>query len=142
MKIQYIAHDIASVLTEYYIRLRMINPSEQKRYVMQLHIKQAILSTYHSMYGEEIDDVWSIDIFESIYNHHTYLLKHDTIYERDIVMNMITDMKQRLFNTLSSDDKYHTITDNDDVINIHVVPFDGLPITRFDITSLLDLDAL
>ena len=33
MKIQYIAHDIATVLTEYYIRLRMINPSEQKRYV-------------------------------------------------------------------------------------------------------------
>ena len=55
---------------------------------------------------------------------------------------MLNDMRQRLLYTLTTDEKIRQIRPEDNVINIHTVPFDGMGITRIDITSLLDLDVL
>lgn len=152
MELQYIVNDLASILTEYYIRLRNINPDQNKCLIMRLHIKQAIVATYHALYGDDFDNVCAIDVFETHYQSHRYLLQHDfiyenifncnTIYERADIPDMLNDMRQRLLYTLTADEKIRQIRPEDNVINIHTVPFDGMGITRIDITSLLDLDVL
>lgn len=138
MKIQYLVDDIADVLTEYYIQFRDVHPSAHKRLLMRHHMKYAIAETFQSMY-DPVDDIWSIDVLQ--YPHfHQYVLEHEEEYNREIAESMILDMRERLLKSIEN--RRCTIDNSDDVINIHVVPFDGFTITHGDIVSLLDLDCV
>ena len=136
MKLKYIVNDLAEVLTDYYIKLRKVNVTNTKRSIMKLHLKQAIEDTFNNRF-QPVDDVCSIDVW-GWPMHHKYELGYDIIYDRIIVTDMIDDIRRRLDESLLRND--HTIGNDDDVINIHDVPFEGFGITKRDIVGLLDLD--
>lgn len=138
MKLQYIINDISELLVDYYTMIRNIQPSIQKRLIMVSRMKQAILSTYEYMYGD-INLVYSIDVFDTPQTHK-YILGIDTIYDRNLIDEIMQEMRQHLKTILSSETI--TIRNNDDVINIHVVPFDEFGITTDDICDVLDLVCL
>lgn len=139
MKLRYIVNDIASLLTDYYITLTGFKPSHTKRSIMQLHVKQAIESTYVYMYGEDFEEVWMIDICDYL-NLHTYELNHDVEYDPSQMRYIIHDMKERLNELIHSE--YDQLRYERDLIVIRCVPFDGFSITTRDIISLLDLDCM
>jgi hypothetical protein len=136
MKLKYIVNDLAEVLTEYYISLRQVKVTDTKRLIMQLHVKQAIEYTFAYLY-DPVNDVCSIDVWD-FPMYHKYELGYDIIYDKNIATEMIYDIRKRLMSSLTRTD--HTIGNDDDVINIHDVPFEGFGITKNDILHLLDLD--
>ena len=136
MKLKYIVNDLADVLTEYYISLRGIQVTDTKRAIMKLHLKQAIEDTFKYRF-DPVDDVCSIDVWDWPM-YHKYELGYDIIYDRKIATEMVYDIRKRLQASLLRKDR--TIGNDDDVINIHDVPFEGFGITRNDILHLLDLD--
>ena len=139
MKLKYIINDIASLLSEYYITLTGYTPSISKRSIMDLHVKQAIESTYQFMYGDTDDEVWMIDIWDHL-NLHTYELNHEVDYDPAQINDIIIDIKERLNELII--DMPDTFNYDSDLITIRVVPFDGFSITTRDIISLLDADCM
>ena len=136
MKLKYIINDLSSVLVEYYLSIRNIDVTDTKRKIMELHMKQAIDETFRYRF-DPVDDVCSIDVW-GWPSHHKYELGYDVIYDRKLVTEMIYDIRERLQDSLERTD--HTIGNDDDVINIHDVPFEGFGITKGDILQLLDMD--
>lgn len=136
MKLKYIVNDLSEVLVDYYIALRDVKVSDVKRNIMRLHVKQAIEHTFEYRFYP-VDDVCSIDVW-GWPSHHKYELGYDVIYDRNMVTEMIDDIRRRLNDSLTRTD--HTISNDDDVINIHDVPFEGFGITKSDILHLLDMD--
>lgn len=136
MKLKYIINDLSSVLVEYYLSIRNIEVTDTKRKIMELHMKQAIDETFRYRF-DPVDDVCSVDVW-GWPSHHKYELGYDVIYDRKLVTEMIYDIRERLKDSLERTD--HTIGNDDDVINIHDVPFEGFGITKGDILQLLDMD--
>lgn len=136
MKLKYIVNDLAEVLTDYYITLRQINVADTKRSIMKLHLKQAIEDTFNNRF-QPVDDVCSINVW-GWPMYHKYELGYDIIYDRMIVTEMIDDIRRRLNESLLQNE--HTIGNDDAVIDIYDVPFEGFEITKRDIVCLLDLD--
>lgn len=136
MKLKYIINDLSSVLVEYYLTIRNIDVTDTKRKIMELHMKQAIDETFRYRF-DPVDDVCSVDVW-GWPSHHKYELGYDVIYDRKLVTEMIYDIRKRLKDSVERTD--HTIGNDDDVINIHDVPFEGFGITKGDILQLLDMD--
>lgn len=138
MRLKYILNDISNLLVDYYCMLRNIQPTESKRIIMVSRMKQTISDTYLYMY-DGIDLVYSIDVFD-FPQTHKYILGYDVEYDRELIDHMMDDIRKHLTYILNHDTI--TIRNNDDVINIHVVPFDEFGITTDDITGILDLICL
>ena len=138
MKLKYIINDIANLLTEYYITITNYQPSITKRSIMQLHVKQAIESTYRYMY-DDFDEVWMIDIWDHM-NMHTYELNHDVVYDASQLRDIIYDMQMRINELIMN--KPDTFDYDCEFITIRCVPFDSISITTRDIVSLLDIDCM
>lgn len=138
MKLKFVVNDIASLLTNFYIRITNNKPSENKRSIMTLHMKQAIMSTYEYMYGD-MDEVWMIDIWDPS-DFYTYELNHDVDYDPQQMRAVMCDMDHRLNQIIQ--DAPNTFTYDSDLITIRCVPFDGFEITLRDIMSLLDIDCM
>ena len=138
MKLKYIINDIANLLTEYYITITNYQPSITKRSIMQLHVKQAIESTYRYMY-DDFDEVWMIDIWDHM-NMHTYELNHDVVYDASQLRDIIYDMQTRINELIMN--KPDTFDYDCEFITIRCVPFDSISITTRDIVSLLDIDCM
>jgi len=136
MKLKYIINDISEVLVQHYIKMRNVKVNQSKHAIMVLHMKQAIMDTYQTMYPD-FDDVYSIDIYFG-YQKTTCILGYEKEYDHELVNQMIDEMKTILNKTYSSDMFDH----NDDVIIIHACPFDDMQITHNDIITLLDLDCI
>lgn len=110
---------------------------DNKYAVMVLHMKQAIVDTFKFMY-QDFDDVYSIDIYYG-FQKTTCVLGYELDYDRTVVSKMIDMMKTILNKTDSFAGQENS---NDDVINIHVCPFDDFLITMDDIITLLNLDCV
>lgn len=140
MKLQYIADDISDILVDFYMTIRHIdNLPVSKIQVMKLHVKQAIIETIQLMYGD-FADVYDICVYHKPMRIH-HILGYDVDYDRNIVQQMIDSIKQELKQTLDILNAT-TICNDDEIINIHVSPFDGFGITKCDIIGLLDVDCL
>lgn len=138
MKIKFVADDIASVLTEYYILLTNQTVTQTKQSVMRLHMKQAILQTYQYLF-DDVDEIWMIDIWD-YGNLHTYELNHAMDYDSLQMHDIIYDIKNRLrMIVMNPPDRFHYDTE---LITFRCVPFDGFTITTRDIVSLLDIDCM
>jgi len=140
LKLKFIVNDIASLLTNFYICITNNKPSSvKKRSIMELHVKQAILSTYDCMYDDVDDEVWMIDIWDHM-NLYTYELNHDVVYDAKQMRDVMNDMQRRL------DELIHhppdTFNLDCELITIRCVPFDGFSITPRDIITLLDIDCM
>lgn len=128
MKFHYLIDDISSLLVDIYIKIRNVKPSNQKRSIMKLHMKQAIQHTYEYMY-DEFDDVYSIRTLGKV-----YILGYDCDYNEIIWMDVLQNIRNDISHTNISNSEY--------LIDIQVCPFDDMLITYDDIVSLLDIDCV
>ena len=140
MKLKFVVNDIASLLVDFYIKMTGQNQSASKRSIMNLHMKQAITSTYEYAY-EDLDEVWQIDVYNL--NTYTYELNHDVEYDPQQMRDVVEQIRCRLDSILDHILQTDGIPDYDrPFIGICCVPFDGISITIRDIISLLDIDCM
>lgn len=137
MKFRYIADDIASLLTEFYIRFRNVNPSAQKQSVMKLHMKTAIQDTFKYLY-DITDDVYCITIFDKPCLK-TITFGYDIDFDRNLLMEFTHTCHNQFSKIL---DHKLAVEGSNELISIQVTPFDSFDITLSDVTQLLDMDCV
>lgn len=138
LKLKFVVNDIASLLTNFYITITNNKPSEAKRSIMELHMKQAIVSTYETLFNP-VDEVWMIDVWDHL-NIHTYELNHDVEYDAQQMRDVIHDLQHRLYDLIHNTPD--TFGYDSELISFRCVPFDGFAITPRDVVTLLDIDCM
>ena len=142
LKLKYMVDDIASLLTNFYIYLTDNKPSETKRSIMCLHMKQAIMSTWQCSVdpwneGYYWDDMWQISMACN-HNLYTFELRQDTEYDRQHMRDAVSFIQDYFDRAI----KNPKLDYDDDLLVISDTPFSGISISIRDIISLLDIDCM
>lgn len=142
LKLKYMVDDIASLLTNFYIYLTDNKPSETKRSIMCLHMKQAIMSTWKCSVdpwneGYYWDDLWQISMACN-HNLYTFELRRDTEYDRQHMRDVVLFIQDYFDRAI----KNPKLDYDDDLLVISDTPFSGISISIRDIISLLDIDCM
>ena len=142
LKLKYMVDDIASLLTNFYIYLTDNKPSETKRSIMCLHMKQAIMSTWKFSVdpwneGYYWDDLWQVSMACN-HNLYTFELRRDTEYDRQHMRDVVLFIQDYFDRAI----KNPKLDYDDDLLVISDTPFSGISISIRDIISLLDIDCM
>lgn len=142
LKLKYMVDDIASLLTNFYIYLTDNKPSETKRSIMCLHMKQAIMSTWKFSVdpwneGYYWDDLWQVSMACN-HNLYTFELRQDTEYDRQHMRDVVLFIQDYFDRAI----KNPKLDYDDDLLVISDTPFSGISISIRDIISLLDIDCM
>ena len=142
LKLKYMVDDIASLLTNFYIYLTDNKPSETKRSIMCLHMKQAIMSTWKFSVdpwneGYYWDDLWQVSMACN-HNLYTFKLRQDTEYDRQHMRDVVLFIQDYFDRAI----KNPKLDYDDDLLVISDTPFSGISISIRDIISLLDIDCM